>query len=253
MKRLLGLVLLVVLSFALVGCGESETSATAYQIVHKDYVGVADIVVLDMVIQTLALEEYYLPNDWAKVVVGETAPEDVIVVSGSSSATWYGKYIVIGNKQFTGELRTEVLVIGEVTYSKQTVKYVATGVDDLFTWLKNSEANMSWYVEQLNADLAFVAKADWTASTYVSAGKGGWTKSTTGYWSGDQYPIGWPGNMNALKALYVGNSFDANASIVKNIETGFWSLGDAVSGATLTDFPDYHSLVGKAYSKAATK
>ena len=261
MKKIVTLIFMMAVSVALVACsGETTTgpttanpehTAVAYGIVNRDYVGVADITVLDTVVQDVSFEEYFLPSIWAKVAItSETAPADVVVITGSTTS-WYAKYIVIGDKEFTGELRTEPLVVGQVTYSRQTVKYVAANIEDLFVWLLNSEANCEWYVQQLRDDLAFVATDTFAANTTLDVWNqdNGFTKLSTQYWSGVNYPLGWVGNMNAIIAAIEGTALNPDAILTQNAITKFWSIGDAVSGATLIDFRDYYSIIAAAYQK----
>jgi hypothetical protein len=252
MKKVIALLLAVFAALTLVACAPKEETAVGYRVVHKDYVGVVNLVVLDGVIQDVEIDEYYLPYTWAKVAVtGETAPADVVVVPGTTPA-WYAKYIVIGDKQFTGVLRDAAYEADGVTYSKQMVKYSATGVDDLLVWLLADEANCEWYVEQLIAGKAFVAKDTFAVNTslYTWNQGNGFTKSETGYWSGSSYPLGWVGNQAALAEAVEGKVFNPEATLVKATEDPkVWTIGDAVSGATMSDLPDYYKLIGIAYAK----
>jgi len=260
MKKAFVIFLSVIAALTLFACGSKEESAVAYAIVHKDYVGVVNLVVEGDIINDVIIDEYYLPYTWAKVAgTAAEGPADVVIVASTNTATppvttyaWYAKYIVIGDKHFTGELRTTTLVIGEVTYSKQTVKYVAEGVEDLFVWLLNSEANCEWYVQQLQDGKAFVAKDTFAVNTSLSVWNqgNGFEKDVTGYWSGSSYPLGWQGNMNALYAAVEGKAFDAEATLVRaTVAPLVWSIGDAVTGATMSDFANYYDLIALAYAK----
>jgi hypothetical protein len=258
MKKALALIFTVLTALALFACTPKEATGIGYGIAHKDYVGVANVVVVDGVIQEATLEEYYLPYHWAKVgVTSTTAPADVVVLTTTSgetvTTTWYAMYIVIGDKNFTA--RTESLVVGDVTYSKQTVKYSAEGIDDLFVWLLNSEENCKWYVEQLLAGKAYVAKSTFAVNTSLYAWNqgNGFTKSATLYWTGTNYPLGWSGNMNAIIAAVEGTAPTADAVLSQNADTKFWSIGDTVTGATLTDFKDYYAILVAAFEAAVAK
>ena len=59
-----------------------------------------------------------LPSTWAEISIGTDVPEDVVVADGK----WYAKYIVIGDRNFTGTVRDEPLTEGTETFTKQTVK-----------------------------------------------------------------------------------------------------------------------------------
>jgi hypothetical protein len=280
MKKVFIIVFAMLLFSGLVACNQATTPAATtvvtttanpektgvgYGIAHKAYVGVATVVELNGVITDLQLEEYYMPYTWAKVAGNtEAGQADVVVVpktSGTPPVTtysWYAKYIVIGDKQFTGELRTTPLVIDTVTYSNEYVQYSATGIPDLFVWLFNSEDNCEWYVEQLLAGKAYVAKDTFVVNTSLmtwNQGQG-FTKSKTFYWTGTNYPLGWVGNMNAIIAAIEGHTFDPSAVLTRatnNPDTpaneAVWSIGDAVTGATVTDFATYYTCIARAYAK----
>jgi hypothetical protein len=229
-------------------------------IVHKSYVGVVNLVVEGDIITDAIIDEYYLPYTWAKVAGNtEAGQADVVVVAKTNTATppvttytWYAKYIVIGDKHFTGALRTTPLVVGTVTYTNETVVYSAEGIDDLFVWLLNSEANCEWYVAQLQAGKAYVAKDTFAVNTSLFAWNqgNGFQKDETGYWSGSSYPLGWQGNMNAIYAAVEGKAFDPAAVLVRSTtDPKVWSIGDAVTGATLSDMQNYYDLIGLAYAK----
>lgn len=248
MKKKIFILLVVLLSvFFLTSCKENNNttgSAVGYGITHKDYVGFANMTVKNGVVDTVTIDEAYLPNTWAKIVTGDVVPGDILV-SGNS---WLGKYIIIGDKHFTGTVRDTTLEINGVQYTNQAVKYSADGIDDLFTWLFNSEDNCAWYVTQLQSNNAIVAKGDWTPTTYQSAGRGGFFKSTTNYWPSTSGGLGWQANMNAIADSLKGTKMDAT-NITKN-ENGYWTFGDVVSGATLVDFKDYYEVAKRAYAKA---
>jgi len=247
-KKIFFIFILFIVICSLFACDTDQTNeATGYGIVHKDYVGFANIKVTNGTVETLTIDEAYLPNTWAKVEKSEgEAPDDVLVAEDY----WYGKYIVIGDDNFVGVVRETALEINGNAYPKQTVKYSTDGVDDLFIWLNNSEANCEWYVNEVTAGNAFVAKEDWTESTYELAGMDGWTKSTTNYWPGTDERLGWSGNMEQFVEAVKGTSMDAADNLVKT-EEGYWMVDDVISGATLADFPDYYQVAKRAYDNAS--
>lgn len=257
-KKILTLFIITISVLGLSACGKKATDNTektgvAYGITYKDYVGVATVKVKAEKVTEAKFDEYYMPNTWAKVKALETeVPADVV----AEGATWFGKYLVIGTKQFTGVLRDAPLVIDGVTYANQKVKYSADGIDDLYTYLRASEANRKWYGEALAAGNAFVAKADFTASTYETAGslnsegKLGFTKSTTNYWKGENFPLGWAGNMAEIEKVLIGTKMDTTMENITQNTDKKWVVGGVVSGATNQSFKDYYAIAQTAYNKA---
>jgi hypothetical protein len=246
-KRIIILFVAVLTVFLINGCtkkivnGDTNTEGKGYGITYKDHVGYAHMKVKNQLVDTVTFDEAFLPNTWAGLKVGiETVPEEVIV----DGSTWKAKYIVIGDKHFTGALRETSL-----TESKnQTVKYSAEGIEDLYLWLKDSEANCKWYYEQVSTDKAYIAKVDWTKSTLETTRKG-WLKSTAGYWPSTDTTLGWSGNMSKISEALKGTKMDASGNLTQNDEK-FWVVNGVITGATLVNFKDYYEIAKRAYKNA---
>lgn len=204
-------------------------------------------------VTAVTFEEYYLPYSWASLdIAGEEKPEDVLadVTLGRGTGD-FAKYIKIGDKLFTGTVRDAALVIDGVTYANQAVKYSDGVIEDLFVWLKNSEANCKWYVEQILAEKAFIAKADGTKADYTVKGNAanGFTKSTTGYWVVED-GLGWSGNMAKIAEALVGTKVNASALDLVQGEDKIWTIKGTASGSTVKDFKDYYEVARRAYNTA---
>lgn len=245
MKKMSFVMVLVALLavVTLTGCNKEKT-AKGYGLVHKDYVGVATITVEKDVVTALEFEEVYLPSHWAGLTTTEGVSEDLYVTYTNSKgkAVNVAKYIVVGGKTFTA------------TPVEKDVKYSSSDIADLKAWIKEAEANAKWYAEEVMAGNAKVVDANGAAVTFetTAAKEGGFIKSTTGYWSGDKYPLGWKGNMEALSKAFVGTSMDLNVeNFVKATEGDKnWTFDGIVSTATLTDAKDYYQVALNAYNTA---
>lgn len=256
MKKLLALIFGLTLVFTLAACGPRSTTARGYGLVHGHYVGVVEITVSrDGIVEAMTLDEYYLPYSWAKVSPDHAERDDVVVVVGTRRGgnpdleadrtfTYYAKYIQIGDKLFTAE------VLG--TEGRQSINYKATGIANIEDWVKEND-NAKWYVEQLDADAAFIANADGTENTVLStlasdASSQGWTKSETEYWRRAD-ALGWPGNVEETINAIIGLDLSGDFDLVRG-EGNLWSINDTVTGATWSDFPDYFNLAVRAYNNA---
>lgn len=240
--KVLAVLVLVLSAATLVSCKKNkEVTAKGYGLVHKDYVGVAEITVKKGEVTALTFEEVYLPSHWAGLVSNEGVAADLYLeYQGKYAVSYAAKYVMVGDKKFTAEL-----VDGAPVYS-------AEGIADLKAWVSASEENAKWYAEELLAGNAKATDASWNkASFQITADKeGGFKKSTTGYWSGSNYPLGWKGNMEALQEALIGTEMGfADADIVKG---DTWKIGDVTSKATLVDAKDYIAVAQRAYN-AATK
>ena len=225
-------------------------TATGYGLVHGHYVGVVDVTLANNGnVVDINVDEYFLPYSAAKVVVADPLdlPADVLSVTGSRGTSYYAKFFSVDGILFTGT------VLGEGT--AQSIKYSADDIEDIEVWVQ-TEANAKRYVEAVDANLVFIANEDGTPSTYEmsdASAKVSMKKSESPYWSGASYPLGWAGNMAAFETAVTGTKLNADLeTIVKNSETGFWSIGDIVTGATMTDFKDYYQVSQRAYTNALT-
>ena len=227
----------------LVSCGAPVVKdGIGYGLTHGHYVGIVELTTENDTITSITFEEYFLPYNWAKVSESDftTYASDTLSVTGTRGTSYYAKYVAIGDKLFTGT------VLGEG--SAQSIRYGATNIPDLETWVA-TEANAIWYVEQVNADAFFLATAEGTEHpnlVRVDANSNvAMTKSASGYWSSG---LGWAGNMDALEELLVGTKLNIDPTDFEKNGDGYWSSGDLVTGATLTDFADYIAVALRAYN-----
>ncbi len=226
---------------------EATATATGYGLVHGHYVGVIDVTIDQAGLVTDAsVEEYFLPYNWAKVAVADTenVPADVVTVVGSRGTSYYAMYVDIDGVLFTGTAAGES--------GAQHIVYSATGIDDLEVWVEDA-ANAKAYVEAVEAGNYFIANQDGTESSYTRSDATSNTsmkKSESGYWSGDNYPLGWAGNMEAFVTGITGTKLSAALETI--VKDGTWSIGTIVTGATMTDFVDYYEVAQRGYANALT-
>lgn len=256
MKKLLIVLFAVISILTMSSCKKApkviEKVGVGYGITHGNNVGYAKVTIKNDVVKDVTFEEAFLPSDWAKVkTTNGLAPDDVIEYQSGTTTIWAAKYIVIGNKQFTGTLR-EVLpfTYNGKTLTSQAIKYTATDVPDLYVWLAESEANAKWYFENSSADKAYIATNEWQKHTYESAGRSGRTKTEANYWPGDNNQLGWKGNMDEIAAALKGTKMDQANKISKPEGSKYWVIDNVTTGATLTDFKDYYEIARRAYNNA---
>lgn len=254
-KKIIYSFIFIITIVVLSACGndaKKEGTATTYMINRSEYIAYAKVSVKGDILTDVIFEEASLPNTWAKLKVTSTnIPDDVIQVGN----IYYGKYLVIGDKHFTGELRNEPLIVNGKEEKSQTVKYFAEGINDLYTWLVSKEENMEWYVSKINS--MFVANNDFEATTHESAsvlkdnGKIAITKTDLNYWPAGQggSELGWRGNLDKL-ILYLKNK-KITVGEDKLVRTEkVWSVDGVVTGATMDNFDNYYILAKRAYDKA---
>lgn len=243
-RILLTLAVLTLCAVLLPSCGKKEVTAKGYGLVHKDYVGIATVTVKKDVVKEASFEEVYLPTHWAALTTTDGVDASLFVTyAGKRGDVNVAKYIKIDGKTFTAT----------VNEAGDNVAYSAEGIADIKAYVSASEENAKWYAEALLAGKAEAVDAAGAKVTFqiTSDKEGGFTKSATGYWSGENYPLGWKGNMEALADAIEGTKLDAaDSAIVQDATTKTWKFGDVTSTATLVDAKDYYAVAKRAYANA---
>ncbi len=252
MKKIIIFLMVLLVSFSLVACQDDAEPSYAYgygvsyRLVHNHYVGVAEVVVDENdVVISVKIDEYFLPYSFAAVVVDDlnSIPSDVLAVVGSRGTTYYGKYVSVNGKLFTGSVSGDA--------GSQTIVYSTSGVPNIEDWVLE-EANAKIYVDAVNSGDVFIANQDGTESNYVKSNSNaslGWTKASTGYWSdATKYQLGWSGNMLEIATTVVGTTPLATEDQIVSNDT--WVVDGLVTGATLVDFVDYYTVIQQAYQNA---
>ena len=279
MKKLYFLpILLLLLSFCLIGCNNTDDDVTppttkegegvAYGLVNKQYVGMAKVKIKDDKVTDVTYDEAFLPHTWAKIEYkmeeGSEMSEDVLKHTKDETDTFYAKYIYIDGQVFTGEIRESDLTLDNVTYVAQVVKYSNEKIPDLFAYLYNSDTNCEWYFNAVKNGKVFICDKDGKKlETYKSLNTYGWLKSEGKYWTpSESSPLGWKGNINNMidylkgKAL---NNLD-ESKFVKDTEGKeengynyqYWTIDGVKTKVTMTDAYQYYKLAYNAYNKAKT-
>ncbi len=234
MKKVFLVFSVLVLSLVLVACGPSEATATGYGITHQDYVGVVQVTVnKEGIITDASIEEYYLVYTIGAVENPSDNATDIVTGLSHGNEVSYAKYFSVNGMLFTGQSSTTGLP-----------EYKNADEIDLLDWVA-VEANAKAYVEGTQAGTVFCADASGAKhATYAVTEGDQWTKSASGY-GGDRWD--WLGQMTEVELALIGTSLDDGYS--QNSDNK-WVVGDAVTGATLTDFPQYYEVAHRAYTNA---
>lgn len=261
MKKLFVKMLTVAISVMMLasvfGCDNkpAKSSATAYDVVHGNgYLGVVDITVdKDGKVLDIKIDEIFLPANWAKQgTEGEnTSFTDTWT---DAAAGTYAKYIRIDDKFFEA-----TVVTARGKHSMPIYAEVNGGeITDLEAQLVEDAELRTWYFEAAKDDAFKIVKKDGENFVDEKEGKnnpnGSLYKSQSNYWPEGSTGKGWKPNIKAMEDFVKANGVKYSLSdledIEKDSETGSFFIGDVDTGATLTDFADYMSVVKAAYDKA---
>ena len=114
---------------------------------------------------------------------------------------------------------------------------------ELIAYITTDEGG-EWYFAQESADLL---DADGKMVETVSIGTKESIEHGVHFWVSE---ITFPGNIDAIESFIVENGVDYTEDQIQKNDEGFWTVADAVSGATLAGTPNYLLLAKEAYEKA---
>lgn len=250
MKKLLVVLLAVVMVFgtvALVAC-QGDKTAEAYGRVHAGYAGYTKVTVdKDGKIIDVVLDEACGPT---QVTAPETVAEDYVVLGGRTGTSRYYKTAKMLDLTWEyvykhGEGDNETIVNDYVT------KKADGTIDKKFKdYINSAEISEKYFKEASAGTVKVVTGAD----TELALTKAQLLKTENGYWTGENYPLGWKGNVDATIAYVKANGVNdayTKADFVADTDSKIFVDKDGVStGATWTDFFDYYTIIRNAYNAA---
>lgn len=233
--------------------GQSET---AYGFTHGDYIGMAKVMTTDEGFLTVSFDEAFLPVTLATVSLDDPMwNEDNTVMYVGHGPAYAARYVEYNGKVYVG-----VPVGTTFTYVEADDKGNASGNLELDLAILRNQASMAAYFALIQSgSFKLYTKFGGEAIPVTTTTYGGLTKKNSpGYWGGADRKTTWASNMKAIEDFIAKNGLQFNeAEMVKattenadGLKT--WSVADAVSGATNTDFKDYFALAQHAAGKLKT-
>ena len=235
MKRIiLPLLLLLVLSLSF---GAAAETGVAYGVYHMegespDSLIRATVEVADGKLTAVSFDEKLLPvsfggaEGWAELPA-DSAAEGALSVNGKLLAPAF----LLGGEKWT--VAEDCTVTGET--HGELIAYITT------------DEGGEWYFSQESADLM---DAQGAVISTVTVGTKESIEHGVHFWMSD---LLFPGNIKAIEDFILANGVDYTADQFGKTEEGFWSVADAVSGATLAGTPNYLLLAKDAYDTAVAK
>lgn len=242
---------------AALGHGE-VLHGVGYDLVHGHYVGVAHVTLLDGVIVAATVDEFFLPYSWGQIgPIGdqeEPLADQFFVRGPRNRNNIYAKYLVVAGFECVGHVEGEP--------GAQSPKYMCDidGVDvEIEAWVAADEANARAYAESFagfstwaDSVYNFIADENFDRHTTYETAEASASvhilKSIAPYWR--HGALGWLGNARATEAAVIGLSVLTGDEVLVRGEDNLWSIDDAVSGATWSDFPDYFETLVRAFNNA---
>ena len=227
----------------------------AYAYTHGGYVAEATATVVWDGSVRVDINEAFLPHTLAIVdyeAMEWTADNTAYYLSRGSEVR-VAKYVEYDGKVYVG-----TTVGGSLTYVEADDSGMAAGGTDLEKVILRNQATMAAYYENLESgSFKIFTEFGGMGMPVTETHYGGVTKNDSpGYWNFGQT---WQGNIDAIELFIYENGSDfSNSDMVQAIEENadglkFWSVADAVSGATNSDFRDYFNVAQAAISRLKKK
>ena len=186
--------------------------------------------------------------------------------SSDWNATNTAFYVQRGNEvrvakyvEYDGKLWVGTTVGTSLTYVEaDETSLLPVGGTDLEKAILRNQGTMAAYYKNIeNGGFKIYKRLGVAATPVTTTAYGGVTKKDSpGYWA---FGVGWKGNMEAIEAFIeeYGSAYP-NSEMVRAAEENadglkLWSVADAVSGATNSDFKDYFNVAQAAISRLKKK
>ncbi|NQT57893.1 MAG: hypothetical protein HQ557_02815 [Bacteroidetes bacterium] len=276
MKKIIIMVLITLLMFPLFAGGEKEAEETvveapvqeeaaeivvevagnyapnqvetAYGYTHGGYVGKAEVTIDANGLLSVYLDDAFLPHTLAVVDINEPEwdTENTATFISHGEEAYVAKYIEYGESVYVA-LKTGT----GFSYIEADETGAAAGSKDLEKTILRNQVSMAAYYDLVGSgQFKLLTGFEGTAIPITTTTYGGVTKKTApGYWNTGQT---WIGNIEFIESFIAENGLQFSLSqMVRAKEKDddglkLWSVADAVSGATNSDFKDYFGLAQNA-------
>jgi hypothetical protein len=249
MRTLIPALIAVVALVALASCGGGDQAAAptgyapnqtaeAYSYVHGGYVGQAVATTDGEGNLSVTLDEAFLPHSLAIVdIESDQWTEDntaTYVIRGNT--VHVAKWIAYDGTNYTGTTVGSALV-----YVESDDQGNPAGNKDLELQILRNERTMRAYFDAIQeGGFQIMTEFGGEPMTVDTTSYGSLTKRGSSYW--DERGLTWQGNMEAIEETLVEQGVSYTLNEMSRGDEGTWSVADATTGATASDFPDYFAL-----------
>lgn len=255
-RIVLAIFILFALSLSLVACAGGSTKK-AYKVLNDGkYILEGTVVMEGDKLVDCNIDEYNSPLIWANLTENRISEGEHFLLDESNIFTalykgWEGdvetqfaKYVKIGDKIFTAGADSAGLII-----------YSADGIENMIEYFNGNDANMAWYLKEMRAGNYWVMKKlvsgnyeTFAITSFTRDFAGGiiakglsQSKRVSLFWDG------WMPNIQKIEDFFIANGLITGAIGVNS--DGVGTVADAVSGATITEFPEYAAILYEAAGK----
>ncbi|MFP4638042.1 MAG: hypothetical protein ACLFM6_06320 [Spirochaetaceae bacterium] len=251
MRTVLSVLIAAIVVVALASCGGEEPAAPtgyapdqtseAYAYVHGGYVGKAVVETDGEGELSATLDEAFLPHTLAVVDLesDEWNEDNTVYYMQRGNEVRVAKYVSYDGTDYVGSTVGEALVYVEADEDGEPAGNV--GLEKSI--LRNQRTMASYFNGIQDGAFAVYTEFGGEPETVTTTSYGGLTKADSNYWDAEP---GWKGNMEAIQEAVAEHGTGYKFNELNQNDEGTWQLADAVTGATLSDFPDYFNLIQNA-------
>jgi hypothetical protein len=243
----------------LVGCGGGEEAAApagyapdqrveAYNYVHGGYVGQAVVTTDDEGNIDVTLDEAFMPHTLAAVDIesDEWTEANTATYQVRGETNYVARWVSYNGTNYVGNTVGTTLVYVPADDGGNPATDV--NQDNLEMTIIRNEANMAaWFDNIADGGFAIYTELGGEAMPVTESPYGGLTKRNSSYWD---FGLGWQGNMEEIESAAeeygVGYALE---DMSRDPDENTWSLADATTGATASDFKDYFALIQMAVAR----
>ncbi len=220
-------------------------TAAAYDYVHGGYVGRAIARTDSEGAFSVELDEAFLPHTLAIVDMesDDWNEDNTVYYVQRNNQVRVAKHIAYNGTNYTG-----VTVGSALVFVASDDEGNPAGGTDLELQIIRSEARMAEYWESIgNGGFEIFTEFGGDPIPVTTTAYGSVYKRGSTYWN---FGLGWQGNIDAMEAAAAehGVRFTLD-EMNRRQDDNLWELADAVTAATLTDFPDYFALIQTASAR----
>ena len=241
---------------ALVGCGQEEVAAPtgfapnqtveAYGYTHGGYVGQAVVTTDAEGAISVEIDEAFMPHTLGIVDMesDDWNEDNTVSYIQRGDEVRVAQYVSYDGTTYVG-----TTVGGAMIYVEADENGEPAGGQDLEQIIIRNQGRMAAYYDII-LDGGFAVYTEFGGSPMVveTTSYGSLTKEGSEYWN---FGIGWQGNIDAIEEAAVEFGTGYSLDEMTRGDDNFWSLADATTGATASDFIDYFNLVQNAVGRLA--
>lgn len=244
-------------SLAVIGCGGEEPAAPtgyapsqsveAYAYVHGGYVGKAEVSTDAEGAISANINEAFLPHTLGIVDIesDEWNEDNTVTYVIRGNNVYVARHVAYNGTDYVGNSVGSALVYIEADEQGNP----AGGTPLEMMIIRNEENMENWWNSIGDGGFAIFTEFGGESMPVTTTPYGSVYKEGSSYWAAGSRGLGWQPNMDAIEEAAVEYGVSYTPDEMNRGADNQWTLADATTGATASDFKDYFSLIQLAAAR----